>query len=1156
MRMSRKLAIYANKTVTTDYEWLATYSSETAVQYQFTAPYSAQYIFYVIGAGGSGGTAGRPFIVADSQQYQATGGAGGAGGSGGHAIHYAYLQQGDLAQIDIEGMTGNIILRVGADTIIAGPGGNGQDGSNASAQSGGAAGIGGSGGSAAGANVENNTGIIGLSGDAGSRGAQAESISGSSRAINRKYLSPPAAGGVGGLYPDNLSTDGSNALYTSSGPNTALGGSGGGGGSHASFVSTYYDIPAPPGPPTPPPNPNISLIIENDQGSTITMEVSIEDYQLNYGRIMLPERTVLPVPQADLAFVAWQETDSGNYYTTGEYLSLRNFTAPVTIRAIWGPRVYVGGDGFDEHSGLTPDTRVRTLGRAFEILARQYSGNPNANINGLGISGNAVSGFQLYDNPVNQVTFFHGQIVLCSSLNYHNSTEGRYQLITYEKIRHGGIGTVTYDDGTGRNLTFIGVSDELGYQTNDPVRVTYQSAGRYLLRDKDYSGTAYHMLERKLNQFSYQYGQQTYYGYGRLVQYSQSLRQHTSTAILTPRNDGIVMLTSRVEPGRNYQNPRNILRFYDYTRYALDGALIFEHINLGFRHDRSVESPQYVAGLAACGNYLAIGEEVLSHLTAAGDPEYYIAVNLYGGGFIYRYNGIRYFGVSGNRLGDAGQNSYINSRITVKSGNWSTCYAGNYGLPLGRDPAVYGFLEDNAGVLNIYGGIMISTGGSGHEGAASATVTYLYIYGSNSAFTVYGSGSGSNGRIIEGGRTNILIHREMSAPRLSTVYGGSGNGSHQGDTNIVVIDGRINEVFGGSRETDIEGNTNISMFGGSMDRLIGGGRTGSVTGKVTINVYDGIINDSVYSSSAGSTVALRRVFYNGPEEDGSLTAQITNPADERLKMLMRISANPSGYPEVPQSLIIPGSYGSLAAEGYQSRYYSENTYELSGDFYYYPHVFSEDYSSVIAGYTHTTYINHGELQYTITRYQSSLNLAFVGSAELNISGGTVYGDIFGGGEVALVLGDTMVRIVGGVIHGKIYGGGNGAVNPMVPLYTERGYFSGSSAVTQTRNFEWAGEETFNLASGMYSPGVNPPIDYENAKIYSPNYKYMGSVYGNTTVLIAADAVVNGEVTGDGKESTVFGTKTVVINRTVAGGAGAGGSGAPGGVVIEIGSYIS
>lgn len=1154
MRISRKLAIYANRVVPVNYEWLATYSSEEAVRYQFIAPYTAQYLFYVIGPGGDGGTSGRPFIAADQLAYQATAGSGGAGGSGGYAIHHASLQQGEVAEITIGGRGQDVMLSVAGQTVRAAAGSNGGDGSDASAVAGGVAGSGGVGGSSAGGSVENRTGITGNNGSDGVRQQGGSPITGArggdAGPSAMKYLSLLGRGGAGGTYPDNSLTTGQDALYTNEGANTSLGGGGGGGGSHASFISENHNIPDPPPPPAPPPNPNVNLTVINELAADISIPAEIEDYQLNYGRIMLPDETILPPPPADLTFIAWQQEGSGEYYSAGEYLSLTDFTSAVTIKAIWGSRVFVGGDGYDEHDGLTPDTRIRTMGRAFEVLARLYSGNPDANINGLGVTGDAAAGYQFFDDPDNWITMFHGQIIVCSELSYHNQKEGRYQLITFEKVRQLGMGTVAYDDHTGAALTFTGVTDNLGYDPQDPVRVTYQSAGRYLLREKDYSGTAFFMFEKVLNQYQYEFGRQMHYGYGRLTQYSQSLRRHTSAAVQTPRNDGIVMITSAAD-SFSFQNNLNFLTFADYTRYAADGPLIFKNINLRFYHDKSVETATYVAGLAACGYYLGVDQGIDVMTTANTDPVYYIPVNLYGGGFSYRYNGSRYFGSTGNQLGDAGQGSYQKSRITIKSGSWSTCYAGNYNLIMGRDPTVYGYLEDNAGVINIYGGSMVSVGGAGHESSASAVNTYVYIYDTDSQFTVYGSGSGSRGQIILNGRSNILIHRSNGSPTLTAVYGGSGNGPHLGDTNIVFIDGTAVDVFGGSREADIDGNTNILVFGGVIGRIIGGGRTGSVTGKVTINIFDGIVNDSIYSSSAGSTVETRQVFYGGAEPDGSLTAQITDPNDPRLKILMRIGDNPLSYPEVVQSLIEPGAYGNLYSEGYQTQYHSDHTYELSGDFYYLPHVFNRDFTSIINGYRHTTYSNHGALQYTITRYHSRLNLAFVGDAELNISGGIVYGDVYGGGEVALVRGDTMVRIVGGVIHGRIFGGGNGAVTPTVNIYTERGFFSGNSGIVETQIFQWAGEEEFDIDPGDYSSTASPPIDYDKHVIYSPNYRSMGSVYGNTVVLISEDAMIKGEVSGDGNESNVFGTKTVVINQVVAGGAGRGGSGAPGGVVIEI-----
>ena len=51
------------------------------------------------------------------------------------------------------------------------------------------------------------------------------------------------------------------------------------------------------------------------------------------------------------------------------------------------------------------------------------------------------------------------------------------------------------------------------------------------------------------------------------------------------------------------------------------------------------------------------------------------------------------------------------------------------------------------------------------------------------------------------------------------------------------------------------------------------------------------------------------------------------------------------------------------------------------------------------------------------------NCATVGSTELNISGGTIWGSAFGGGQLGTVKGSVAVNVSGGVVKNDVYGGG-------------------------------------------------------------------------------------------------------------------------------------
>ena len=959
----------------------------------------------------------------------------------------------------------------------------------------------------------------------------------------------------------------------------------------------------------------ISVKYYQDGFSGINQEVTqtVEDREINFGRIQLKyiEDIAISSPDPDKVFIGWKD-ENGEHYIQGDYCSLPSDVDSLKFTAVWGYTVYVSGTGHDVYDGQTEQTAVRTMGRAYELLAQRDSNNPNGNINGLSAIGNSTDGYTGFtEDTTNQITDFNGRIVVVSNFEYKNETEGRYQYITYGDLKAQrsipSETTVTFNDGVSTK-TFTSLTDDLGYDDDEPVRL-YTSVSpnptSYRVMSKTASGYYHYMLKKVMNDYSYTYdegsGDETFYTYGRLIQYTQSLRTHTSGSILTPKNDGFVMITSN-DGMTDYQNTtKPIFMFSDFTRYACGSDTVFKNINLIFLNlIQDTEESNYVGGLAANGYYLAMdegvsrltkmvynGETINQNRVTVGNvslPGKVYSPNIYGGNFSYRWGGYLYSGPSGNNLGDFGQadatdyrrsKNLPNTRLTIKSGLWSSVFGGAYGLYVGEPTTPFDYSENNAAVLNLLGGQFTNIGGAGHEGAyAYNTYVYLYDFTGN-IISLNGSGVSSSGSLTGGGRSNVLINTNASG-KITDVFGGSANGVHQGDTRVVLKNGNVTTLYGGSRDRDIEkyspnqqgGNIQIIVTGGTIsNRLIGGGKTGAVEGKVSIDISGGTIGNgtgaAIYCSGAGSTATAFDVYYQGPStETNPFLSMIRDRTDPRFYLLLD-TADSSKHTEVMQqvSKARPSSSidnKNLIAQGFTGNYHSKRTYTLNltgiEETFYYPHIFNNDYSSVITGYRHTSYdknLTGGQVQYTVTRERASLSLATVkGGTEIKISGNTVntriLGDVYGGGEVAVVEGNTNIEINGGMISGNVYGGGNGTVNPTVNVYVEEGDFTQSPHKVQTtRVFQWAGEETFDIEGGTYSPDDQTPIKYDynntdnpNIKglVYSPNFKYMGAIDGNTSVTVAG-GMITGNVYGGGLSGNVTGNSNVKIdgNTTIVNG---------------------
>lgn len=871
--------------------------------------------------------------------------------------------------------------------------------------------------------------------------------------------------------------------------------------------------------------------IHEEENALVTLEEEPVDLEIGNGRVWISNIDNIKsknssfVEPKNKVFIGWKYRDSiisgitvastsayetGNHFTQNEYYSLSANETEINLVAVWGYTVYVDAvNGIDDAKGTSESTPVRTVGRAYEILAKLDSGNSNANITGFSVTGDSSTGY-VYgaEDTANLITNFNGRIVIKNNIAYKDQYEGRYLYITYGDL----INSENYDSSTGKTTfndgvstkTFTDIKAASGYSENDPVKLS-GSKTTYKVGSKTASGSYHHLLKKVVNSYSYEVNGTTYYTYGRLTQYTENLRAHTGKGLMSPINDGLVLITSN--DGTN--NYGATWEFADYTRYASGGDLIYRDINISFFHNTSLdkESETYVCGYAANGNYLAMDENI----TMIKDSTHVYA-SIYGGGHAYRAQSINYSGTNGNKLGNSGPTALNNARLTIKSGTYYGAYNANYGQKMGRDIATYGTTENNSGVINVYGGTFSLGVGMGHEGA-TAVNSYVYVYGGQAA-TVHGSGLGSSGAMIGNGTTNVLITGE-STKVTGTVYGGSSTGKHTGDINIVIKNGTIgNTIYGGNSKEDVTGNINITITGGTMKTIVGGCTTGSINGTTTVNISGGTIVGNIYTSGQGGTQEVNDTHYQGNSSSTGLSAQILDINDDRLNVLI------TGDSSVDSEAIVSRA---KKVNSSATQHHNDKVLTVSGVDYYYPQLYASDYMSLIAGYIRGTYDKHSVKQYTISSRVSSLSLATVNGVNLNITGGDITGNIFGGGRVAVVQGDVNMNISNAKITGNVFGGGDGSVEPTVNFYIPTG-----RNTTKTVAFTWKGSETFNVDE--YDTVKNPPIDWDNKYVYSPAYDYMGGVAGNVNINIDNGSIITGNVYGGGNKGFVFGEVTLNVDN--------------------------
>ena len=142
------------------------------------------------------------------------------------------------------------------------------------------------------------------------------------------------------------------------------------------------------------------------------------------------------------------------------------------------------------------------------------------------------------------------------------------------------------------------------------------------------------------------------------------------------------------------------------------------------------------------------------------------------------------------------------------------------------------------------------------------------------------------------------------------------------------------------------------------------------------------------------------------------------------------------------------------------------------------------------------------------------NCATVGSTALNISGGTVWGSAFGGGQLGTVKGSVAVNVSGGVVKNDVYGGGALA-------NTNTDNWNGDGSVRYEALTVKADPTAEELAAGVLKTDVTPVAGYFTESA------------GNYTRITNPDAKANGSITYYKK--TINGTwadgKTSASNTT-------------------------
>lgn len=454
------------------------------------------------------------------------------------------------------------------------------------------------------------------------------------------------------------------------------------------------------------------------------------------------------------------------------------------------------------------------------------------------------------------------------------------------------------------------------------------------------------------------------------------------------------------------------------------------------------------------------------------------------------------------------------------------------------------FIGRNANVSsNVHCGIAAAY----ESTVAVIDVNFILTVSGGSIDSIYGASKGVNA--TSRGKREINIIGDGSSkngqynPKVNNIYGGAHQSKFYGDVYLNIKNAnQITNVYGGGNEytATTYGNININIVNSIIKGdIYGGGKNANSEknssgygGDVNLNIDNSHVQGNIYGSGMGMTQTIELA-------DTILT--YTDNSKWYDKTLY-----PNGlYPEGWEYPIGYDKFGNVDVD----------------DKYFYPKYDPTTGYVNIGGYKSISWTDNSatSISFKHTLIMAYLSLATVENVEININNSTIgtstnnKGNIYGGGSIARVLGNTKINISGNktIIYGSVFGGGDGesvpgnvtVYKPLEPstytypkysidAYNVSGIPTKVSMPSQSPDyktssygvFKWSNDESLLTSD-------TPGVDIENKLLYSPNTIGLGKVLGNTNVNIS-DAKIHGDVYGGGNNGIVEGNTYVEVSGTI------------------------
>ena len=437
----------------------------------------------------------------------------------------------------------------------------------------------------------------------------------------------------------------------------------------------------------------------------------------------------------------------------------------------------------------------------------------------------------------------------------------------------------------------------------------------------------------------------------------------------------------------------------------------------------------------------------------------------------------------------------------------------------GNTPII-GQNSNDGGTLGANGGYIYF--GGNNEYSATEKISHTFdsttVLGNTAGNVVIGgSGEGSS---MEDGADIVVDGVKM----YSLTGGGADGASVKGDISLTVKSGEVENLVGGGRGGVHVGNTSITVENGSVSNIYGGDQFGGkVEGDINISVKGGKVG-TIYGSNYSSNTPNAEIF-NGVT--GDVTIDISGGEVNHIRG--GINSNNAGDVAVAkQKMVLNGDVViNVGGDAHIGAYDGESILATGGS-----------YASV-NGTTTVNISDNAVVDGIIAGGASRTDESGVKSSNINISGGTLNGDVYAGGlKYSSVSGNTAVNISGGEINADVYGGGAVGTsvkgNSTISLTGSAAVINGTLYGGGLNGGTVEGVKTLNLGTSEQAYNGTSALkvaDFDNinvsagstAQIESITQNLSGSILGTRTSIANGGKLEVGDVVNNITDATNAGS---------------------------------